>query len=182
MNYIPDLAIMYTGPGNRLCSSIIMNKKMHMPGALNFMEFSPAHITSSLAFWAGAPGIALSAGDDVPSLSRFLDRNRGLSELVLNSTESCDCPSCARPEIIATLLAGHDGRRGFLYHVLVANEYRGQGLGRQLVERAMGRFAERGIPKVHIMCLDGNGEARRFWESCGFNYRSDLALYSKDSP
>ncbi|WP_434006924.1 GNAT family N-acetyltransferase [Paenibacillus konkukensis] len=39
--------------------------------------------------------------------------------------------------IVGTVLCGHDGRRGTLYHVAVAEEHRRKGIAKEMVERSL---------------------------------------------
>jgi ribosomal protein S18 acetylase RimI-like enzyme len=82
---------------------------------------------------------------------------------------------------VGTVLAGHDGRRGFLYHLAVRERFRGRGIARALVERALrGLYAE-GIRKCHIMAFQNNKKAHSFWTRIGFKRRNrEIALFSRD--
>jgi len=72
--------------------------------------------------WRKTLGMGLSKADEKENMLRFLFRNVGLSYVC-----------CLEDIIIGTVLCGHDGRRGYIYHVTVAEEYRGKGIGRALV-------------------------------------------------
>jgi len=122
-----------------------------------------------LGLWKGVPGMGLSSADSKEGLEVFLGRNRGLSFVAVKDEK-----------IVGTVLAGHDGRRGFLYHLCVTEAERNRGLGRRLVERALAGLAERGIRKCHVMVFADNEGGRRFWEKEGFSLRTDIALFSKN--
>ena len=40
-------------------------------------------------------------------------------------------------DIIGTVLCGHDGRRGTIYHVAISEEHRGKGIAKRMVERSI---------------------------------------------
>ena len=84
--------------------------------------------------WSRTPGMGLSDADSKQNVEKFLIRNKGLS-------------FCFEQDgnIIGTILCGHDGRRGYIYHVTVAEECRGRGIGRILVEKSMLKLKEEGI-------------------------------------
>ena len=82
-------------------------------------------------------------------------------------------------KIIGTILAGHDGRRGFLHHVVVLPEYRKQGIGRMLVESAMEALGKEGIQKVLLVVFNDNENGNQFWEHIGFTTRPDLVYRNK---
>jgi GNAT superfamily N-acetyltransferase len=80
--------------------------------------------------------------------------------------------------LVGTLLCGHDGRRGFLQHMAVAEPYRRLGLGRQLVERTFTALSEIGIHKCHVFVMRENPFAGLFWERLGWERRDDIQIYS----
>src|ERR1700741_2217402 len=49
--------------------------------------------------------------------------------------------------VVATVLAGHDGYRGWIYKLAVAEDQRGKGYGRKLVQFAEAWLVARGMPK-----------------------------------
>ncbi|MBQ9957225.1 MAG: GNAT family N-acetyltransferase [Ruminococcus sp.] len=81
--------------------------------------------------------------------------------------------------IIGTILAGHDGRRGIFHHVVIAPEYRGQGIGRALVESAVTALRKEGIQKVLLVVFTHNENGNAFWEHMGFTVREDLFYRNK---
>src|SRR5687768_16369590 len=79
-----------------------------------------------LSFWQNVPGVGLSDADTPEGMLANLRRNPGLSLVVRHEGR-----------IVGAVLCGHDGRRGYLHHLAVAAEYRGQGIGKALVERCL---------------------------------------------
>lgn len=121
-----------------------------------------------LVLWQSCQGVGLAEGDSREGTRRFLRRNAGFSFVAEK-----------HGRIIGTALCGHDGRRGFLYHLAVAAEERRRGLARRLVEACLARLRVAKIPKCHIVVFAWNRSARQFW--CGINWkqRDDLVLMSK---
>jgi ribosomal protein S18 acetylase RimI-like enzyme len=74
------------------------------------------------------------------------------------------------------LLCGHDGRRGFLYHLAVAPTYRGRGYGRQLTEICLAHLQRVGIPRATIHLYANNDEGKAFWNSTQWVERNDLVV------
>ncbi|OLO02864.1 hypothetical protein BTW07_17505 [Salinicola socius] len=110
------------------------------------------------------PGVVLRTADGAEATRRYLERNPGLSFV-------------ARPPdgqgIVACAMAGHDGRRGYLQHVMVDPDYRHLGLARTMVDRCLTALLEAGIEKVHLDTLADNIEAHRFWRHLGWADRRD---------
>lgn len=81
-------------------------------------------------------------------------------------------------KLVGSIMAGHDGHRGWVYYLAVDPDYRGHGFGRELMEEAGLWLASRGAPKLELMVRDGNDSAARFYEALGFE-RQDVTVYGK---
>jgi ribosomal protein S18 acetylase RimI-like enzyme len=128
---------------------------------------------AALGFWRTVPGLGLSSADEPDELERFLARNPGLSYGAFTP----------EGQVVATALAGHDGRRGFLYHVAVAPPVRGQGLSRELVDACLAALQAEGIRKVHLFVLADNVAGLDYWSAPsarGWLRRGDLVVFSRD--
>src|SRR5712691_2561752 len=55
-----------------------------------------------------------------------------------------------RGEVVATVLAGFDGFRGWVYHLAVAPPHRRRGFGSVLMSEAEARLRRLGCPKVNL--------------------------------
>lgn len=108
-------------------------------------------------FWTGSSGIELAEGDGPDDLAAYLLRNPD-SSLVAESGG----------QLIGAVLAGHDGRRGFLYHLAVASGHRGAGVGRQLVQRCLSSLRASGIARVIVLVARDNEGGILFWEKNGY--------------
>lgn len=117
-----------------------------------------------IALWRQTEGVGLASDETEPMLARYLERNPGLSAVVIDDAGS----------VIGAVLAGHDGRRGFLYHLAVAGAHRGRGIGRSLVESCVAGLRACGLARVSIMVYSTNAEGRVFWEHLGWKGRDDL--------
>ncbi|MCH5303388.1 MAG: GNAT family N-acetyltransferase, partial [Ruminococcus sp.] len=82
-------------------------------------------------------------------------------------------------KIVGTVLAGHDGRRGFIHHMAVLPEFRRKHIGNALATEAIKKIMADGIDKTHIFCYQDNLTGQNFWKSLGFKKRGDLFVFSK---
>jgi len=112
--------------------------------------------------------MGFSNADSRENIAAFLERNAGLS-LVAE----------ADGQIVGAVLCGHDGRRGFFYHLAIDRQYRRRGIGQMLAARCLALLQERGIHKVHIVVFAENTEAQTFWKQLGWSKRDDLMMMSK---
>jgi len=134
-----------------------------------FREMHAADYPSAFHLWESTEGMGLSAADSEEEIIRYLQRNPGLSQV-------CEAGDGA---IAGTALCGHDGRRGFIYHVAVSDSYRGHGIGRELVNRCLYKLREEQIAKCHLMVIGDNELGQGFWRGIGWQLRDGLALYSQ---
>ena len=138
-----------------------------MPGPITIRPFAPADYPAARALWEATEGVGLSAADDEAPILAFLARNPGLS-LVASEGDT----------IVATILTGHDGRRGYIHHLVTAPSQRRTGLARKLVSEALAGLAREGIGKCHLFVFAENAAARAFWSAIGAEERHDLGLWS----
>jgi ribosomal protein S18 acetylase RimI-like enzyme len=132
------------------------------------VEMTAADLKDVLAFWTTIEGIGLGESDTVEHLDSFLRRNVGLSLL-------------ARSEgrIVAAVLCGHDGRRGYLHHLAVAESHRRQRIGTILVDRCLSILALIAIPKCNIFLFADNDKGAVFWRNTHWCDRGDLRVLQR---
>lgn len=80
--------------------------------------------------------------------------------------------------IVATILCGHDGRRGLIHHLAVTPSHRRQGLGRALVSRALSALRAVHIQKCHLLVFRENAAGLTFWRRLGADERVTLTTFS----
>ena len=74
-------------------------------------------------------------------------------------------------KIVASVMAGYDGHRGWINYLAVAPEHQGRGLGRQIVEEAEQRLRAAGCPKINLQIRRSNAGVIAFYSTLG--YRED---------
>jgi ribosomal protein S18 acetylase RimI-like enzyme len=114
------------------------------------------------------PGVSFRDADSRDSTARYLDRNPGLSFVAQVGDRLGACVMC-----------GHDGRRGYLQHLVVLPELRRRGIANELVGRCLSELEKLGILKCHIDVFKTNALASAYWESQGWTLRTDINRYSR---
>lgn len=71
-------------------------------------------------------------------------------------------------KLIATVMAGSDGHRGWMYYLAVDPDERHKGLARAMVRQAESWLAALGIRKVELMIRENNDAVRAFYEKIGY--------------
>ncbi|MCG9544062.1 GNAT family N-acetyltransferase [Vibrio sp. Isolate33] len=125
---------------------------------------------SVINLWCQTEGMSIRDADSKESIASYLERNAGLS-FVAESNDT----------IVGAVLVGTDGRRGYLQHLAVDTNFRGQKLGCQLVSEAVNALAGLGIPKTHLFVYNDNINAQQFYEKLGWFPRDEVRMYSYNS-
>lgn len=126
---------------------------------------TPADYPALYALWTSIPGMGLNDVDDSPEgIVRYLARNPA---------------TCFGAEedgvLVGCILAGHDGRRGYIYHTAVQPALQRRGVGHALVQAALTALKNEGISKVALVAFRRNERGNAFWEKEGFTLREDLS-------
>jgi ribosomal protein S18 acetylase RimI-like enzyme len=117
--------------------------------------------------WRSFPGNALTDADEPEGFERFLAHN---------------APHCFVAEegerLAGSVMAGHDSRRGYVYHLAVDATNQRSGTGRRLMETVEKSLHDAGIEKIHLFIYTDN-PARTFYEKIGWTWRTDIGVMSK---
>jgi len=80
--------------------------------------------------------------------------------------------------IVASVLVGHDGHRGWVYYVSVDPDHQRRDFGRAIMTAAEDWLRERGIEKLQLLVRGDNVQVKAFYESIGFG-EQDRVIYAK---
>lgn len=78
--------------------------------------------------------------------------------------------------VVATVLGGYDGTRGWIYHLAVAPEHRRQGFGRAMMAAAEERLRGLGCPKINLQIMRTNAGVVRFYERLGYAVEDRISM------
>ncbi len=134
---------------------------------MKIKELSIDRYEEVLELFKRTPGVSVRDADSMDAASRYLARNPGLSFIAEYEGVIMGCAMC-----------GHDGRRGYLQHVVVDPPFRGRGIAHALVTRCLDRLEEVGIVKTHIDVFVTNDLANEYWTKNGWMKRDDIYRYS----
>lgn len=79
-------------------------------------------------------------------------------------------------EIVATVMAGYEGHRGWINYLAVAPSLQKSGYGRQIMAHAEGLLRERGCPKINLQVRSTNRQVIDFYKSLGFSIDEVVSL------
>ena len=119
--------------------------------------------------WLSCKGMGLNSLDDSrDGIEKFLKRN----------PDTCFVAEVDN-RIVGSILAGNDGRRGYIYHTAVSPQYQQHGIGSTLVDTAIDALKKLDINKIALVVFDKNDNGNAFWEKQGFTERNDLIYRNK---
>lgn len=111
-------------------------------------------------------------------LNNLDDSHAGIEKFLWRNPDTCFVAE-TKAAVVGVIMAGNDGRRGFIYHTAVHPEHRRKGIAERLVDRAMKELANLGIHKVALVVFEKNEGGNMFWERQGFTVRKDLVYRNK---
>ena len=136
---------------------------------MNFRLMQISDYDSIYNLWINTPGMGLNSVDDSKEgIEKFLKRNPATCFVAEEDSK-----------IVGVIMAGNDGRRGYIYHTAVLPEFRGKHVAKTLVENAMAALEKERITKVALVVFEKNKNGNSFWEKIGFTVRNDLIYRNK---
>ena len=79
-------------------------------------------------------------------------------------------------ELVATVMAGYEGHRGWLNYVAVDPAHQRRGFGRTMVEEAERRLRAEGCPKINLQVRGSNDSALEFYRALGYSVDEVVSL------
>jgi len=123
-----------------------------MNGSVTTRPFVMDDYDAAIALWQQMEGIEICEGDSREEIAEYLRRNSGLSHVVE-----------ADGQIVGAALCGHDGRRGWIYHLAVAATHRRQKIGQQLLDACLNGLRAAGLKRAIILVAGDNPTGHDFW-------------------
>lgn len=124
---------------------------------MDIRSFAPADEATVVALWERC-GLLRPWNDPHKDIAR---KQLVQPELFLVGT--------VEERIIATVMAGFDGHRGWVNYLAVEPDSRQQGYGRMLMAAAEDRLLALGCPKINLQIRQDNLEAIQFYKRLGFS-------------
>jgi len=120
-----------------------------------------------IRLWSSFPGNAITGADSSEGFEAFLTRNGSFC-----------FTACVNDEIVGSVMAGSDGRRGYVYHLAVRADHQRKGIGGTLMRRAERALSEAGLEKIHLFIFSDN-PAVAFYEKSGWHVRDYITVMSR---
>ncbi|PZR71338.1 MAG: GNAT family N-acetyltransferase [Chthoniobacterales bacterium] len=128
-----------------------------------------ADYDEAVALWAEVEGVEICEGDSREEILGYLERNPGLSRIAEEDGR-----------IVGAALCGHDGRRGWIYHLAVSAAYRGKGVGKLLLNDCVRKLRDAGLKRAIILVAGDNPGGHEFWLRNGWEDIAGAIAMSKE--
>ena len=125
-------------------------------------------IPASIELWKNIKGLAIRGSDNISDLSEHVNMNFRHNFVATSGNQ-----------LVGTVLGGFDGRRGYIYHLAVHEDFRRKNTGKELMERCFQSFREINVTKCHMMVLKDNIGAQEFYAKIGCELRTEILVFSK---
>ena len=131
---------------------------------------TPRDYDAVYALWMSCKNMGFNDLDDSrEGVARLLRRNPATSFVALEDDR-----------LAGVILSGQDGRRGYIYHMAVAEDFRRRGVATALLDRCLEALRAEGINKVALLVFRYNDAGNAFWEKQGFTERTDVAYRNRE--
>ncbi|MCA8993834.1 MAG: GNAT family N-acetyltransferase [Planctomycetaceae bacterium] len=137
-------------------------------GVVEITPMQTKHVPQVLDLWNQTEGLILTFSDNEHDRSGYFVDNAEMSQVAL-----------AEGKVVGAVLCGCDGRRGYLHHLAVAENYRRKGIGSALVDACLAQLARVGILQCNLFVIDDNAAGRKFCEKQGWSEWPTIRLLSR---
>jgi ribosomal protein S18 acetylase RimI-like enzyme len=131
---------------------------------MNIRAFSNTDAAAVIALWEGC-GLVVPQNDPLADIERKLQVN---PELFLVGERM--------GKVIASVMGGYEGHRGWINYLAVEPAERGKGYGRVMMAEVELRLQGIGCPKINLQVRASNQAVIEFYESLGYGNDNVVGL------
>lgn len=136
--------------------------------ALEISDIIDADVDAVIALWQ-ACGLTRPWND--PARDIDFARQQDNSDILIGRI-------AGNAKIVASVMVGHDGHRGWVYYLAVAPDHQSAGFGREMMAVAEQWQKDRGIWKIQLMVRAGNAQVFKFYDRLEYG-ESDVRVLEK---
>lgn len=131
---------------------------MAKAGGRHLENQAHADYDAAIRLWENMDGLTLNESDAWGEIASFLIRDPDMSFVAIAN----------EADLVGTILCGHNGRAGQIYHLTVAKEHRNKGIARTLMSASLDRLSSAGIPRCNVFVYNANDTGNTFWLNTGW--------------
>jgi len=88
----------------------------------------------------------------------------------------------SRGEIVATVMGGYEGHRGWINYLAISPRHQRKGYGREIMEFVEQRIQQKGCPKINLQIRGTNTQAAAFYQAIGYDIENAIGLGKRLEP
>ena len=88
----------------------------------------------------------------------------------------------SRGEIVATVMGGYEGHRGWINYLAVSPQHQRKGYGREIMEFVEQSIQLKGCPKINLQIRGTNTQAAAFYQAIGYDIENVIGLGKRLEP
>ncbi len=85
-------------------------------------------------------------------------------------------------EIVATVMGGYEGHRGWINYLAVSPQHQRKGYGIEIMEFVEQRIQLKGCPKINLQIRGTNTQATAFYQAIGYDIENVIGLGKRLEP
>lgn len=129
-------------------------------------KYTMKYYDDIITLWKKA-GISVGSTDSEMEIKKMLNMNPNLFLI-----------GKLKGNIIAVVMGGFDGRRGYVHHLAVDPIHQRKGYGKMIMDELINQFRRNGVHKVHLFIEKNNQDVVNFYKNLGWQTRDDLTMMS----
>ena len=79
-------------------------------------------------------------------------------------------------KLIASVMGGYDGHRGWINYLAVHPDFQARGYGKQLMDNVENRLRKLGCPKINFQIRDANNKVLSYYQKLGFVEEKHISM------
>ena len=119
-------------------------------------EFQEADRTDVIALWTDC-GLVVPWNDPDKDIDRKLKVDPALFLVGRDNNE-----------VVATVMGGYEGHRGWINYMAVSTSKRRRGYGQKMMQAVEQRIEARGCPKINLQIRASNADVIAFYQALGY--------------
>jgi len=85
-------------------------------------------------------------------------------------------------EIVASVMGGYEGHRGWINYLAVSPRHQRKGYGRLIMEAVELAIGQKGCPKINLQIRGSNTDIASFYEAIGYEIENVIGLGKRLEP
>ncbi len=85
-------------------------------------------------------------------------------------------------KIVASVMGGYEGHRGWINYLAVSPRHQRKGYGRLIMEVAELAIAQKGCPKINLQIRGSNTDIASFYQAIGYDIENVIGLGKRLKP